>query len=97
MVCKIMVGYSDGTSEHEEWFQGGRQSVYKERLFRVGGFSFLLSLLVLLNSKASTTLQQLEVLSCLDSLDTNFESTLSQLRYYIIVTDITYARPRLLH
>jgi len=23
-VCKIMVGYSDGTSEHEEWSEGGR-------------------------------------------------------------------------
>jgi len=21
VVCKIMVGYSDGTSEHEEWFE----------------------------------------------------------------------------
>ena len=24
VVCKIMVGYSDGTSEHEERFEGGR-------------------------------------------------------------------------
>ena len=56
MVCKIMVGYSDGTSEHEEWFEGGRRSVYKERLFGVGRLPFLLSLLVLLYSKASTTL-----------------------------------------
>ena len=24
MVCKIMAGYSDGTSEHGEWFEGGR-------------------------------------------------------------------------
>ena len=31
MLCKIMDGYLDGTSEHEEWFEGGRQSVYKER------------------------------------------------------------------
>jgi len=23
VVCKIMVGYLDGTSEHEEWFKGG--------------------------------------------------------------------------
>ena len=56
MVCKIMVGYSDGTSENEEWFEGGRRRVYKERLFGVGGFPFLLSLLVFLYSKASTTL-----------------------------------------
>jgi len=38
---------------------GGRQSVYKERLLGVGGFPFLLSLLILLYSKASTTLTQL--------------------------------------
>ena len=47
VVCKIMVGYLDGTSEHEEWSEGGRRSVYTVRLFGVGGFSFLLSLLVL--------------------------------------------------
>ena len=56
MVCIIMVGYSDGTSEHEKWFEGGRRSVYNDRLFGVGGFPFLLSFLVLLYSKASTTL-----------------------------------------
>ena len=45
---------SDGTSEpHEEWFEGGRRSVYKESVVGVGGFPFLLSLLVLLYSKAS--------------------------------------------
>ena len=59
MVCKIMGGYSDGTSERDEWFEGGRRSVYKERLFCVGGFPFLLSLLVFLSSKASTILNQL--------------------------------------
>ena len=47
--------YLDGTSEHREWFEGGRQSVYKERLFDVGGLPCLLSLLVLLYSNASTT------------------------------------------
>jgi hypothetical protein len=53
MVCKITVEYSEGTSEHEEWFEGGKQIVYKERLFGVGGFPFLLSLLVLLYRKAT--------------------------------------------
>jgi len=48
----------DGTSEHEEWFEGGRRSVYNERLVGVGGFPFLLSVLVLLYSKASTPLNQ---------------------------------------
>jgi len=77
MLCKIMDGYLDGTSEHEEWFEGGRRSVYKQRLFGVGGFPFLLSLLVLLYSRASTTLTQPWFLSCRDSLDTNFEASYS--------------------
>ena len=73
MVCKIMVGYSEGTLEHKEWLEGGRRSVYKERLIGVGGVSFLFFLLVLLSSKASTTLNQLRFLFCSDFLDTNFE------------------------
>jgi hypothetical protein len=43
--------YSVGTLEHEEWFSGIRRSVYKERLVPVGGFPFLLSLLVVSSSK----------------------------------------------
>jgi len=75
MVCKIMVEYLDDTSEHGGWFEGGRRSVYKERLFGVGWFPFLLSLLILLYSKASTTLTQPWFLPCLHSLDTNFEAS----------------------
>jgi len=56
VVCKIMVAYSEGTLECEEWFECGRRIVYKERLFGIGGFPYLLSLLILLYSKASTTL-----------------------------------------
>jgi hypothetical protein len=48
-----MGGDSDGTSDHEEWFKGGRQIIYKESVAGVGGFPFVLSLLVLLYSKAS--------------------------------------------
>jgi len=77
VVCKIMGRYSNGTSEHEKWFEGGRRSVYKERLLGVGGFPFLLSLLILLYSKASMTLNQLWLLSCLDHLITNFETLCS--------------------
>jgi len=44
---------SDGTLEHEEWFVGGRRIVYRESVVCVGGIPFLLSLLVLLYSKAS--------------------------------------------
>jgi hypothetical protein len=53
VVCMIMGEDSDGTLEQEEWFEGGRRIVYKESAVGVGGFPFLLSLLVLLNSKAS--------------------------------------------
>jgi len=42
-----------GTSEYNEWFERGRRIVSKERMFGIGGFHFLLSLLVLLYSKAS--------------------------------------------
>ena len=51
VVCKIMGWDSDGTSEYEEWFEDGRRIVYKESVDSVGGFPFLLSLLVLLYSK----------------------------------------------
>ena len=44
---------SDGISEDEKCIEGGRQSVYKDRSFGIGGFLFLLALLVLLYSKAS--------------------------------------------
>ena len=57
-MCNIIREYVDGTSEHEEWFEGGRRSVYNERLVGVGGFPFLLSVLVLLYSKASAPLNQ---------------------------------------
>jgi hypothetical protein len=42
--------YSVGTLGHEKWFEGSARSVYKERVFGIGGFPFLLSLLVLLSS-----------------------------------------------
>jgi hypothetical protein len=49
-------------------------------------------------AKQVTTLKQLRLLSCLalsclDSLETNLES-FAPLRYYIIIINITYARPR---
>jgi len=77
MVCKITDGYSDGTSEYEEWFEGCRRSVYNDMSFGVGGFPFLLSLLVLLYSKASATLTQRWFLSCFDSLNGDFEASYS--------------------
>ena len=62
----------------------------------VGGFPFLLSLLVLLYSKASKAVNQLRFLPCSDFLQTHFEP-LPRLRYHILVTNITYTRPRPLH
>ena len=41
VVCKIMGWDSDGTLEHEEWFEGNRRIVYKESVDGVGGFPFL--------------------------------------------------------
>ena len=70
VVCKIMGWDSDGTSEHEEWFEGGRWIVYKESVDSVGGFPFLLSLLVLLYSKAIVRLWNLFWFLF---LDTHFE------------------------
>jgi hypothetical protein len=61
-VCKIISEYSDGTSKHEEWFEGDRRVVYKESVVGVGGFPFLLSLLVLLNSKASYNFETASIL-----------------------------------
>jgi len=48
-----MVKDSDSALKHDEWLQGDRWTVYNERLFAVGGFPFLHSLLILLYSKAS--------------------------------------------
>ena len=52
VVCKIRRRDWDSTLKHGRWFEGDRRTVYKERLFVVGGFSFHLSLLLLLYSKA---------------------------------------------
>jgi hypothetical protein len=93
VVCKIIGGYSDGTSEHEEWFESGRRIVYKESVVGVGGFPFLLSLLVLLYSKASYDFEN-SFDSCLVLISSKrISSTLS----CPFVTNITYARPRPLH
>ena len=59
-------------------------------LFGVGGFPFLLSLLVLLCSKATDNFEQLRLLSCfVSSIRTSCSWPCSQ--YHIIVTNITYA------
>jgi len=74
VVCKIMEKDSHGTARHKEWLEGGRSSVYYQSEIGVVGFAFLLSLLVLLYSKAIDDLEQdLDFLSLCCFLDTNFE------------------------
>jgi hypothetical protein len=69
-----MEDYSAGTSKHEEWFGGSGRTVYKERLFGVGGFPFLLSLLVLLSSNQQYDFENTsDLLSLFLPLDTHFE------------------------
>jgi hypothetical protein len=48
-------------------------------------------------AKQFTTLKQLQLLSCLDFLDMNFECIVPCLRYHIRVTNITYVRTRPLY
>jgi len=79
MVCKIMGKDLDGTSEHEEWFEGGRQIVHKESMLGVGGFPFLLSLLIFLYSTAT---DDFEITSHLPSLDSSWQ-TLSS---FVLIT-----------
>jgi hypothetical protein len=45
-------------------------------------------------AKHVMTLKELRLLSCLDSLKTNFKPFVLFSRYHICVTNITYARPR---
>ena len=85
---------SDGTSEHEEWFEGGRPTVYKESVDGVGGFPFLLSLLVLFYSKASYDFGIASTLVLSWSLRNESRTSCLVFRYHICVTNITYARPR---
>lgn len=42
VVCQIMGKYSDTTLEHEECLEAGIGTVYKEMMFGLGGFPFLL-------------------------------------------------------
>ena len=69
----------------------------KRVLFGVGGFPFLLSLLILLYSKASYDFEIAStfVLFCLvlTSSQTNLEPCPPRFRNHIIVTNITYIRP----
>jgi len=67
VVCKIMVWDSDGTSEHKEWFEGGRWIVYKVSVVGVVGFPFFSLYSFSCIAKQVKTLKKLQLLSCLDS------------------------------
>jgi len=82
MVCKIMRWNSDGMSEHKKWFERDRRIVYTESVVCFGGYSFLLSLLILCIAKQVTTLKQLRSVSCLDFLKMNIEP-------FVIFSDFT--------
>jgi len=62
-----------GTSEHPRWFKGGSRTAYKQRLFDVGGYPFLLSLHILSYSKATDNCDQRQLKSCFVFLNTSFE------------------------
>jgi hypothetical protein len=97
MVRKIMGWDSDGTSEHEEWFEGSRRIVYKESVVGVGGFPFLLSFLIMLYSKASYDFETGST-SDLSWIPWNKYRAFSPvLRHHIIVINITYVWPCPLH
>jgi len=66
VVCKIVNEDFDGTLEYEQWYEGGRPTVYKPSLFSIGGSPFLLSVLIPLYSKAIDNLKSALtlVLSC---------------------------------
>jgi hypothetical protein len=76
----------DGTSECEEWFEGGRRIVYKESV--VGWEDFLFFSLYSFSciAKQVTTLKQLRPLTYFDSLETNIEPL-------VLFFDITLVLP----
>jgi hypothetical protein len=94
VVCKVMGRDLDRTSEHEEWFEGGRRIVYKESVVGVWWFPFLLSILVLLYSKASYHFETALTLVFFWFPRNEYRALCFALLYHIIVTNLTSARPR---
>jgi hypothetical protein len=73
----------DGTPEHEERFEDGSGIVYKESVVGVGDFLFFSLFSFSSIAKQDTTLKQLGLWSCLDSLETNIEPL-------VLCSDITF-------
>ena len=100
-MCKIMSDDSDSTSEHEEWFQGGRRSVYKERLLAVEDFLFFPLYSFSCIAINSTTLEN-DIDSCLCfCLSIRTSSVVLHHPYHLrptppVITDISQLELRLL-
>jgi len=85
---------------HRSMRNGSRvadETVYKESVVGVGGFPFLLSLLVLLYSKASHDFEIASTLVLSWSPRNEYRTSYLVFWYHIIVTSITYVRPCPLH
>jgi len=81
---------------HRSMRNGSRvadETVYKESVVGVGGFPFLLSLLVLLYSKASYDFEIASTLVLSWSPRNEYWTSCLVFWYHIIVTSITYVRP----
>ena len=57
VVYEIMWRGLNGISKHVELFESDRPTVYIERLFGIGGFAFLLSVLAVFYSKGIVTIR----------------------------------------
>jgi hypothetical protein len=56
-LCKRMLKDLNGTLEHKESLEGGRQTVFREKLLGIGGFPVVLSILVLKYSKGTENIK----------------------------------------
>ena len=84
VVWKMMGKDSDGILRHDEWLEGGILMCIQWGWFGIGGFPFLLSLLVLLYSKAIDNFETASTLVL--SLISRYElrALLSRLWYHIL-------------
>jgi len=94
VVSESMGNDLDGTLVYEGWFQGGLCVAYIERLFGVGGFTFLLLLLILLYTKPRYNFELASKLVWFDSPETKLEHDCFVYIISLFVTNITYTQPR---
>jgi len=65
LMCKIVRKDENGTSEHEEWFEGSRETIYTQRLFRLEDFLLFSLYSFPCIAKQQTHIMQLWLRSCL--------------------------------